>query len=209
MNRKLTFAIALTMLTGIMLTFPHSALAVVYEVEIEDFSFMPGRLHINPGDGIEWRNRDNVMHSATSDNGIWDSGLLALDQTFTFIFNNEGIYPYHCTPHPYMVDTIVVGTPTGIGDESPSIPSQFELSQNYPNPFNTQTEISYALPNPSHVRIAIYNLLGQKVETLIDQDQAAGEYRVLWDGSGASSGVYFYRLEAGNYAQSRRMVLLK
>ncbi len=192
-----------------VLSFAPSARAITYEVEIEDFAFNPGRLHINIGDAIEWRNRDAIMHSSTSDDGIWDSGLLATDQTYTFVFTTEGIYPYHCTPHPFMMDTIVVGNPTGIDDQSPSIPNQIEISQNYPNPFNARTAIEYALPFDSHVRIVIYNLLGQSIETLVDQDQAAGYHQVLWDAADAPTGVYFYRIEAAEFTATRKMLLAK
>lgn len=192
-----------------VLSFAPSARAITFEVEIEDFTFVPGRLHINIGDAIEWRNRDAVMHTSTSDDGIWDSGLLAIDETYTFVFTTEGVYPYHCTPHPWMVDTIVVGNPTGIDDQSPSIPDRIELSQNYPNPFNAKTAIEYALPFDSHVRIVVYNLLGQSIETLVDRDQAAGYYQVLWDAADAPTGVYFYRIETAEFTATRKMLLAK
>jgi len=209
MIKRLTLAAAVAMLMSIFLAMPQSAQAVLYEVEIEDFSFIPAGLHINVGDAIEWRNRDNVSHSATSDNGIWDSGLLARDDTYTYTFNEVGTFPYHCSAHPLMRDTVVVGTPTSVDGELAPVPDRIKLSQNYPNPFNAQTEISYTLPHAAHVKITVYNLLGQEIVTLVDQDQAAGAHRVVWDATNAPTGVYFYRLQAGDYAQSRRMVLLK
>lgn len=209
MNRTVKLALIAMAVTGIILSISQPARAILYEVEIEDFSFVPGRLIINVGDMIEWRNRDNVAHSATSDDGIWDSGLLSRDETFTYTFTLEGVYPYHCTPHPFMVDTIVVGTPTGIDDQPSSIPDQFELSQNYPNPFNARTAIEYSLPQDSHVRIVIYNLLGQNIKTLVDQSKPAGSHLALWDASNVPTGVYFYRIEAGEFTQTRKMLLAK
>lgn len=209
MKKTLTSMLTMITLSVTVLSFAPPVRATTFEVEIEDFTFVPGGLHINIGDAIEWRNRDDIMHSATSDDGIWDSGLLAIDETFTFVFTTEGIYPYHCSPHPFMVDTIVVGNPTGIDDQLPSIPDQIELSQNYPNPFNAKTSIEYALPFESHVRIVIYNLLGQSIETLVDQDQAAGHYQVLWDAADAPTGVYFYRIEAAEFTATRKMLLAK
>lgn len=209
MKRTLMSMLTVITLSVTVLSFAQSVGAVTYEVEIEDFAFIPARLHINPGDAVEWRNRDNVMHSATSDDGIWDSGFLATDQIYTFTFATEGIYPYHCSPHPFMVDTIVVGNPTGINDESPSMPNQIELWQNYPNPFNARTSIEYALPFNSHVRIIIYNLLGQSIETLVDRDQSAGYHQVLWDAAEAPTGVYFYRIEAAGFTATRKMLLAK
>jgi plastocyanin len=209
MKKTLMSMLTVITLSVAVLSFAPPVNAITFEVEIEDFTFVPGRLHINIGDAIEWRNRDAIMHSSTSDDGIWDSGLLATDETFTFVFTTEGIYPYHCTPHPFMMDTIVVGNPTGIDDQLPSIPNQIELSQNYPNPFNAKTAIEYALPFDSHVRIVIYNLLGQSIETLVDQDQAAGYHQVLWDAADVPTGVYFYRIEAAEFSATRKMLLAK
>jgi hypothetical protein len=87
------------------------------------------------------------------------------------------------------------------------------LKQNYPNPFNPSTTISYDLPSTGTVRLAVYNILGQEVSTLVNQIQNAGSYKVVWNASGAASGVYFYRItvDAGahNYTQINRMILLK
>ena len=86
------------------------------------------------------------------------------------------------------------------------LPKEFALSQNYPNPFNPTTVIEYALPKASQVRIQIYNILGQKVRELVDEHQEPGYKIIRWDGkddSGVevSSGVYFYRIAAGNFVQ--------
>lgn len=96
----------------------------------------------------------------------------------------------------------------------PVIPSQYELYQNYPNPFNPNTEIKFDLPENIHVELAIYNTLGQKVTTLINEERAAGAYRVIWDsknagGMNVASGVYIYQIKAGNFVQSRKMVLIR
>jgi hypothetical protein len=97
---------------------------------------------------------------------------------------------------------------------SDSRPQRFSLSQNYPNPFNPRTSIRYALPQDAHVRLTIYNILGQKVATLVDEQQSAGYRTVWWDGKDAkggevSSGVYFYRLTAGEFSEVKKMLLVK
>ena len=107
------------------------------------------------------------------------------------------------------------GTPTTVENEpSTQLPDRFILQQNYPNPFNPSTNIEYNLPHRSHVMIEILNILGQKVRTLVDGEKPAGVYRVIWDGednSGhpASTGVYLYRLRAGDVVQTKKMLLLK
>lgn len=89
------------------------------------------------------------------------------------------------------------------------MPTEYSLSQNYPNPFNATTVIEYALPIESHVKLQVYNILGRKVATLFDEKQQPGYKSVVWDASGVSSGLYFYRLTAGNEVFSERMMLLK
>jgi len=85
----------------------------------------------------------------------------------------------------------------------------FQLSQNYPNPFNPFTSIRYALPEADFVDLSIYNVLGQKVATLVHQTQTAGKYRVNWSAAGFASGVYYYRLTAGDLVRTKKMIVLK
>jgi len=106
--------------------------------------------------------------------------------------------------------------PTAIDDDpsDASLPYSFTLSQNYPNPFNPVTTIEYSLPDYSHVTIEVYNILGQKVQTLLDRDQALGPYTITWDGTDANSrpvatGAYLYRFQAGDHVETRKMLLLK
>ncbi|KAA3615590.1 MAG: T9SS C-terminal target domain-containing protein [Calditrichaeota bacterium] len=88
-------------------------------------------------------------------------------------------------------------------------PSKFNLSQNYPNPFNPKTSIEYQLPRTCLVDISIYNLLGQRVATLVNKKQTAGAYNVEWDASGFASGIYLYRIKTATYFETKKLVLLK
>ena len=89
------------------------------------------------------------------------------------------------------------------------MPKSFRLEQNYPNPFNPSTTIRYGLPNRSHVTLIVYNILGQLVTTLVNGEQEAGYHEVKFDGSRLASGVYFYRLQAGTYVETKKLLLLK
>jgi len=94
------------------------------------------------------------------------------------------------------------------------LPDEYALEQNYPNPFNPETRIRYALPDQGHVTLKIYRIDGQLVRTLQDASQSPGRYERIWDGNNefgnkVSSGVYFYRLQSNNFAQVRKMILLK
>jgi len=97
----------------------------------------------------------------------------------------------------------------GIDDQEPVLPKLYALSQNYPNPFNASTTISYTLPCPSDVTLYIYDILGRKVQTLVSTNQPAGYHRAIWQADEFSSGVYFYKIQAGGYAETKKMVLLK
>ena len=88
-------------------------------------------------------------------------------------------------------------------------PMDYKLCQNYPNPFNPRTTIKYQLQMISEVELSVYNVLGQKVATLVSENQPAGEYNIEWDASGLASGMYYYRLTAGQFVETKRLVLLK
>jgi hypothetical protein len=97
----------------------------------------------------------------------------------------------------------------GVEEVSGNLPSKFSLEQNYPNPFNPRTIINYELPITNDVDLSIYNLTGQKVATLVNESQRAGRHQVEWDASGFASGVYYCRIEAGEFVEVKKMVLLR
>jgi hypothetical protein len=93
-------------------------------------------------------------------------------------------------------------------------PTVYRLFQNVPNPFNPETTISFELPEGTEVALAVYNLVGQRVRTLVQEARGPGRYRVVWDGRDdlghdVSSGVYFYRFKAGDFLATRRMLLVR
>jgi photosystem II stability/assembly factor-like uncharacterized protein len=100
---------------------------------------------------------------------------------------------------------------TGIKEEKKStiVPNKFSLFQNYPNPFNPSTTIEFSLPRSSYVTLKVFNLLGQEVATLTGQNFTAGSYSVEWNAKGVASGVYLYRLVAGSFVDTKKMLLLK
>jgi hypothetical protein len=110
---------------------------------------------------------------------------------------------------------LIIGTEKYLaGNLADILPQRFALEQNYPNPFNPATTIKFALPSPQHVRLTVFNILGQTVKTVVDDDLQAGQYVRTWDGDDnrgrpVASGIYFYRLDAGEFSRCRKMVLLK
>jgi hypothetical protein len=100
-----------------------------------------------------------------------------------------------------------VGPPLSVEDRSP-VPASYLLAQNYPNPFNPTTTIKYELPQSSVVNLSVYDLLGREVSVLVNERREAGIHEVQFDASGLSSGIYLYRLTAGDFTQARRLLLL-
>lgn len=94
-------------------------------------------------------------------------------------------------------------------NNSTDIPKEYELGQNYPNPFNPSTQIRYSVPEQARVKLEVYNMLGQRVATLVNENKSPGRYEVNFDASGLSSGVYIYRLQAESHTESRQMMLIK
>ena len=119
--------------------------------------------------------------------------------------------PYGLTGN--SITTFTVSTSADVNSEQKSIPTDFALYPNFPNPFNPETTISFDVPEPSQIKITIYNRLGQKVRTLLDGTKAAGHYQINWNGTDdfgnkVSSGVYFYQLETEKYTATRKMIFI-
>ena len=105
---------------------------------------------------------------------------------------------------------------TSIENNIAAVPDQFMLYQNYPNPFNPSTRIEYVVPSNEFVTLSVFDILGNKIADLVDEEQSAGKYSVTFDAvnipinkTALSSGIYIYRLQAGSFSQSRTMILLK
>ena len=107
-------------------------------------------------------------------------------------------------PLVIQVDVISVSN-EWLGDT----PSEIVLYQNYPNPFNPVTTISYSIPIKSQVELVIYNTLGERIKKLVNKEKEAGSYQIEFDATVLPSGIYFYRLQAGSFVETKKMVLLK
>ncbi|MFI5251210.1 MAG: T9SS type A sorting domain-containing protein [Bacteroidota bacterium] len=149
----------------------------------------------------------------TGNNTMWSgSSWVPTDNNFPLAVNGA---TFNFTGYRIIISYIPANT-TDVSGETSNIVSGYSLSQNYPNPFNPATKIEYALSAQSHVILKIYNMLGQLVQTLVDQDQSAGVKSIAWNAEKLPSGVYFYRLEAMNksnstlsFHQDKKMLLVK
>lgn len=123
----------------------------------------------------------------------------------TYSKNNDGLSYGDVSRWTY---TWIGDQMVGVEENSMTI-NTYELGQNYPNPFNPSTVINYSLANSGMVSLKVFNVLGQEVLTLVDQNQNAGQYQIKFDASQLSSGVYIYRIQSGSFVSSRKMMLLK
>lgn len=135
-------------------------------------------------------------------------------QDFGIIFKAAGEPPpvsYYEILKGCVINGIVYGdtTLTSVRQISSTVPNNFSLSQNYPNPFNPTTIINYSIPTTQYTILRVYNSLGKEVSTLVNENQSPGSYSVDFNGEGLPSGIYFYKLEAGDFVDTKRMILLK
>jgi hypothetical protein len=98
---------------------------------------------------------------------------------------------------------------TDIEDEQNNLPIVFALEQNYPNPFNPTTTIKYTIPTSQFVTLNVFDMIGREITSLVNEEKSPGNYEVKFDGSSFASGIYFYRLKAGNYLETKKILLIK
>ena len=146
------------------------------------------------------------------DNGVYQFGWLG-------DFDNDGILELSVSYYGGAASTQNVIYSTGVTlstlpDGGKYLPANFNLSQNYPNPFNPSTSIQYSVKEPGSITLIVYNELGEKIRTLIDEWKTAGEYVITWDGRNdygitVTSGKYFYQLQIGEYSSTKKMILIR
>jgi hypothetical protein len=154
------------------------------------------------------------------DSGVATTGQFCIDSSETSDPDYDWLIEPADFPMPTFEDRcwdvidVVLMDVQEITDPQELLPTEFSLSENYPNPFNPSTQFEFTVPAKSHVSIEIYNVLGQKIKDLVNEELAAGRYQVDWNGttnSGtqAASGIYFYRMTTKNFEATKKMLLLK
>ena len=139
------------------------------------------------------------------------SNILSLIYCEPCINPQEGdIYSHYITKPFYAGDSVFFSTQniTAVLDDDYQ-PEEFSLEQNYPNPFNPSTKIRFQLPARTYVRLEVYDILGSRISTLINKEMSAGTYEAEFDGRRFASGVYIYRIQAGSFVSSKKMLLVK
>jgi len=149
-----------------------------------------------------------------------EDGLILVERTYTKYFGLTQVYSseydsWYDNLIGCKINGVTYGdtTLTGVQNISTEIPSNYSLSQNFPNPFNPSTKIRFAIPNDNrttnNVQLIIYDVMGREIQTLVNEKLQAGSYETTFDGSGLTSGVYFYRMVADNFTETKRMLMLK
>jgi hypothetical protein len=136
---------------------------------------------------------------------------LSGDSASVYLFSGSVGFSAVRTSYKY---SFALPVPIGITQISENIPGKYILYQNYPNPFNPVTKIKFSIPasvksERSNVKLIIYDILGREISSLVNDNLKPGEYEASWNAAGFSSGIYFYKLYAGNYSETKRMILLK
>jgi hypothetical protein len=136
----------------------------------------------------------------------------SIGEVFLTTINSNGLWDPSTRRQTLLGDPALVVRSVvlaGVGPGGSTLPGGYVLLQNYPNPFNPTTTIRYGVPRQSAVTLSVFNTLGQQVATLVNETQAAGYHEVKFDGSNLASGVYFYRLTAGYFVATNRLLLLR
>ena len=166
--------------------------------------------------------RGDLGFGAVWTDGIWTAEFSrdlanGNDDDVQFDINNQypfGVAQFDNSRHGYQHRTSTMKTlrfdiSVGVDNEKNELPSSYTLSQNYPNPFNPTTTISYSIPQNSRVELKVYDMLGNEITTLVNKPQTTGTYRTVFDASDLSSGVYFYKITAGKFVATKKLLLLK
>lgn len=171
------------------------------------------------GMGAQWKPRHTpiVRILPTMAHRILTAGNKIIFQAYdpiSLTTANDDSYPYwywvgNDTANSVYQALKWFGIPTGVNETGNPLPTEFSISQNYPNPFNPTTTITYSIPEASRVTLKVYDILGEEVATLVNDNKSVGNYQVNFDASKLASGMYIYTITAGNYNASKKMMLLK
>jgi len=170
--------------------------------------------HVNaPGHPFWIKTVQSTGTGNAYNNGVTGNGVQQGDLVFTVPSDAPDQLYYNCEFHVNMTGGITVNTVVSVNETDP-LPQTFSLQQNFPNPFNPVTTIQYRVPGRTQVELAIYDLTGKKLKTLVNTTQESGIKTITWDGKDnrgqtVAAGVYVYRLQAGDYVETKKMVLLK
>ena len=191
----------------------YSLSQTVHIIEVRNNFFTPAEPTVEVGDTVRWVNIEGTHNVVADDNSFTSGSPSSGNWVYDHVFTSPGINPYYCSLHGApggigMAALIMVVQSTDVQENEFNINS-FQLQQNYPNPFNPSTSIQYTLGNRQFVLLKIYNILGDEVATLVNEEKEQGVYDVTFDATGLSSGMYLYKLQAGSFVEMKKMIIIK
>ena len=187
--------------------------------QLEEWRFVNNTNNYHPmhvhGVLFQVYSRNGNTNLLPNDRGWKDTVLVNPGETVKVLvkFNDySGTYLLHCHNLEHeddgMMLNIKIDNPTSLDDDK-STPEAFELYQNYPNPFNPSTSISYKIPSTGYVTLKVYDAIGNEVAKIVDEIKSAGKHTVTFNASNLSSGIYYYKLQSGNYTETKKMLLIR
>jgi hypothetical protein len=153
--------------------------------------------------GSSWEDSTQLSNSVS---GVRDAVISTSKATTHVVWTD---YRHGSTNHEIYYKQNPTGNITSAIDIDNEILQEFSLLQNYPNPFNPSTSIKYAISSKQFVTLKVYDVLGNEIATLVDEEKPAGSYEVNFDAAQLSSGIYFYKLQAGSFVETKKMILLR
>lgn len=172
-----------------------------YRIYFISIIIFPAFLNAQSNNEVQWSVFDNGFNSSTNNSS---KVLSQMSSSFTGISNNENSKVIG----GFLGGLIISSSVNSINDKQ-NKPLSFELNQNFPNPFNPSTKIRYSVASTSFVKLKVYDILGREIAELVNEEKPAGIYEANFEGSRLASGVYIYRLQAGNFIETKKMILLK
>ncbi|MGD1046630.1 MAG: T9SS type A sorting domain-containing protein [Bacteroidota bacterium] len=155
-----------------------------------------------PGDA-NWSYSPTQVQDPTSDSYSYTVRVITSGYFYTFAVDNGGNYPASAPGY------LITVSATSVEQASSELPISYSLGQNYPNPFNPSTKIGFAIAKKSFVSLKVYDLLGKEVAVLVNSEYLSGNYEVAFVGTSLASGIYFYRLQAGLFTETKKLILLR
>ncbi len=172
-------------------------------------SYKIEKIVLNSAEQIFCLSSFNGMYKSLDNGSSWTDISNGLPNDYSwnlFIDKNEYLY---VSTYSNGIYRSLNPNVTAVISNFNSLPSSFRLFQNYPNPFNPTTTINYSVPKSSFVTLKVYDILGREIKTLVDDEKPSGNYKVEFNGSNLSSGIYFYRMQAGSFVETKKLILLK
>ena len=168
-------------------------------------------LSVNVGDTIVWQGAfsSHPLVSTGVPNGVTPFSHNT-GTSFMYVVNVEGLYTYKCNVHGNCCGMTgrFTASLTGVGENSRD-QNSFQLEQNFPNPFNPRTSIHFSVPTSNFVTLKVFDIVGNEVATLVNEKKSPGNYVVEFDGANLASGIYLYRLQVGNFSDTKKLALIK